>query len=139
MPMILFGVEVDKLVDGALAYGAELFAGVGAHAAVFGGSEHAFVGVSGAFVEAYAFHLIFYHILPLGTEIHLIGDVFLPWLYFRAIYARVAVWVFVGESAEAVAELMYYHWAEVFVMCCGEGIVVVDASAAIFVGIGEDD
>ena len=137
--MILFGVEIDKLVDSALAYGAELFAGVGAHAAVFGGSEHAFVGVSGAFVEAYAFHLILYHILPLGTEIHLIGDVFLPWLYFRAIYARVAVWVFVGESAEAVAELMHYHGAEVFVMCCGKGVIVVDASAAIFVGIGEDD
>ena len=139
MPKILFGVEVDKLVDGALAYGAELFAGVGAHAAVFGGSEHAFVGVSGAFVEAYTFHLIFYHILPLGAEIHLIGDVFLPRFYFWTVYFGVAVLVFVGESAEAVAELMHYHGAEVAMVCCGKGVIVVDASAAIFVGVGEDD
>ena len=135
----LFGVEVDELVEGALADGAECFAGVGAHAAVVGGSEHAFFAVTGAFVEAYAFYLRLYHILPLGAEIHLICDVFLPRFYFWTVYFGVAVLVFVGESAEAVAELMHYHGAEVAMVCCGECVVVVDASAAIFVGVGEDD
>ena len=38
-----------------------------------------------------------------------------------------------------MTELMYYYGARLFVVCRGQGIAVVYASAAIIVGIGKND
>ena len=48
------GVEVDHVVDGLLADGAEDGSGVGAHAAVFRAAPDALALVAAALVEAYA-------------------------------------------------------------------------------------
>ena len=68
------------------------------------------------------------------------GDVLLPGLSVGEIHrVVVAVGVFVGKSAEAVAELVDNHWAELLVLGGGECVAVIDAAAAVFRGIYQHD
>ena len=63
----------------------------------------------------------------------------LPRFHVGVVGFGVAVGVFVGKSAKAVTEFVHHNRGKLGVVGSGEGVVVVDSAAAIFVGVGKDD
>ena len=172
------GVEVDHVVDGLLADGAEDGSGVGAHAAVLCAAPDALALVAAALEEADALYgaaagasgareggeaaeeaaaeavrLIGddvavrengtrrEHVLPFRREVGEGGNVGLPGLGVGVVHLDVliVVEVFVGEAGKAVAEFVDDDGFELGMMGGGQRVGVVDASAAVGVGVGEDD
>ena len=114
------------------------FGGVGPHPAVLARAPDAFRLVAAAFDKAHDSLVV--KILPLALEVRFGGDVLLPRLDVRVVILNilVIVGIFIGQSAEAVAELVDDHRAEKFVVGGRECVGIVDASAAVSVSVGED-
>ena len=84
--LALFSIELDDVGNGFTADGAELWVLVGAHAAVFIGTEDSCGGVSATFDLTHTGSL-------LGIDLG--GDVLLPWLDVERVGLVVFIAIFV--------------------------------------------
>lgn len=136
--LFLLGVESDDAFDGSLADWAEGLGGVGPHPAILARSPDTFRLVAAAFDEPHDTLIV--KILPLALEVRFGGDVLLPRLDVRVVIFNilVIVGVLIGQSAEAVAELVDHHRTEKLVMGGRERVGIVDASSTVSVSVSED-
>lgn len=150
---LLFRIKLNQPAQGPLADGAEGRILVRAHAAVVRGAVQPPGRVGRPFVQAHLVHVevvgwrgqrraLGNHVLPLRGEVHARRHVLFPRLHvgrIRIVHDIFVVEILVGQSPEAVSELMHHHRAEVLVVRRGQRVRIVDASAAIFVRVGQHD
>ena len=146
-------IEAYKLIERVLACRAEIRPFVVAHTAAVGRAVYTLGAVASAFECSHRISgslscrsrnrgVLGDDRLPLRCEIGEGGDVRFPWFDVFGIQCRHllgGVEVFVGETSEAMSEFMHYHWTEVGILRCGEGIAVVDSAAAIDRAVGQND
>lgn len=135
---LLLGVEADDALNGSLADGAEGLGGVCPHAAILAWAPDAFRLVASAFYKPG--NTLVIKVFPFAAEISLRGDVLLPRLGVRVVILNelVVVGIFIGQSTEAVSELVDDNRTEKIVVGGRESVRIVDASAAVSVSVGED-
>ena len=132
------GVEIYEADEGLLADETELRLLVGAHTAVFETAPDTMGEIAAAFDEARL--LLAHQVLPFSVKVVLGGKVWLPGLGVGKVHwVVVAVGIFVTQSTETVAELMYDYRSERGTVGIGECIAIVDSAAAITIAIDEHD
>ena len=129
-------IEVNDILQYALADIAKLRILVGAHATVGVSSVYSLERISSTLIES-GFTIFAYHVFPLAVEINLCGDALLPWLYVVRIHRNIfgLVGIFVGKSCKAMAKLMNHNRTMFWMVRHREVVGVEDSSATIFVGI----